>query len=96
MPNAISDLIRLYGTDETVAPPRILRASPLTAELEAGNLRYIRYRDREMIRAISFIVRDENWGTYAPQISDLNLQEEPDSFRVAYNAIVRENAKEFR
>jgi hypothetical protein len=96
MPNAISDLIRLYGTDETVTPPRILRAGPLTAELEAGNLRYIRYHGREMIRAISFIVRDENWGTYAPQISNLHLQEEPDSFRVAYNAIVRENTKEFR
>jgi D-apionolactonase len=96
MPNAISDLIRLYGTNETVEPPRIFRAGPLTAELEAGNLRYIRYHGREMIRAISFIVRDENWGTYAPQIYDLNLLEEPEFFRVTYSAMVRDNAKAFR
>ena len=31
--------IRLYGTDDNVAAPRILRAGPLSAELEAGNLR---------------------------------------------------------
>jgi D-apionolactonase len=93
MPTAISDLIRLYGTDEPVQPPRILRAGPLTAEFEAGNLRHIKYHGREMIRAISFIVRDKNWGTYAPQISSLDLQEEPDSFRVSYEAAIGE---EFR
>ena len=41
MPNIISDSIRLYGTDESVQPPRILRAGLLRAELEAGNLRYM-------------------------------------------------------
>jgi hypothetical protein len=41
-----------------------------------------------MIRAISFIVRDKNWGTYAPQISDLDLREGSDSFRVSYEAVI--------
>ena len=36
--------VRLFGTEEPVAPPELLKAGPLTAELEAGNLRYIRYR----------------------------------------------------
>jgi D-apionolactonase len=93
MPTAISDLIRLYGTDEPVEAPRILRAGPLTAEFEAGNLRHVQYHGREMIRAISFIVRDKNWGTYAPQISNLELQEEADSFRASYEAAIGE---EFR
>ena len=66
MPPAISDSIRLYGTDEAVEPPRHPQAGPLTVEFEAGNLRHIRYHGREMIRAISFVVRDKNWGTYAP------------------------------
>ncbi len=96
MPNTISDLIRLYGTDESVEPPRILQAGPLRAELEAGNLRYIRYHGREMIRAISFVVRDENWGTYALEITHLNFQEEPDLFRVSYDATVSGKDKEFR
>jgi len=96
MPEAISDAIRLYGTDEPVEPPRILRTGPLTAEFEAGNLRHIRYRGREMIRAISFVVRDKNWGTYAPQIGRLHFQEEPEAFRVSYEATVKEGEEEFR
>ena len=88
MPTQISDSIRLYGTDEFVEAPRILQAGPLSAELDAGNLRHIRYHDREMIRAISFIVRDKNWGTYAPKISQLEMQEVPGSFRVSYEAVI--------
>src|ERR1700741_4607088 len=88
MPTQISDSIRLYGTDESVEAPRILRAGPLSAELDAGNLRHIRYHGREMIRAISFIVRDKNWGTYAPQISKLDYREGSDSFRVSYEAVI--------
>jgi hypothetical protein len=88
MPTQSSDSIRLYGTDESVEAPRILQAGPLSAELDAGNLRHIRYHGREMIRAISFIVRDKNWGTYAPQISQLDLQETPGSFRVSYESVI--------
>jgi D-apionolactonase len=88
MPNQISDSIRLYGTEESVEAPRILQAGPLSAELEAGNLRHIRYHGEEMIRAISFIVRDKNWGTYAPKISHFEVQETPGSFRVSYEAVI--------
>ena len=80
MPNVISDSIRLYGTNETVEPPRIFQAGPLTAEFEAGNLRYIRFHGHEMIRAVSFVVRDKNWGTYAPQITRLDFTKSPTRF----------------
>src|SRR6202047_1023499 len=96
MPYAISDSIRLYGTNEAVEPPRILQAGPLTVEFEAGNLRYIRYRGHEMIRAVSFVVRDKNWGTYAPQITNLDFHEEPDSFRISYEATVGGEEQAFR
>src|SRR3984893_18669659 len=95
MPNPISDLIRLYGTDEPVEPLRILQAGPLMAEFEDGNLRHILYHGREMIRAVSFVVRDKNWGTYAPQMSDPHFQEEPEGFRISYEATVREQDSEF-
>jgi hypothetical protein len=96
MPYAISDSIRLYGTNEAVEPPRILQAGPLTVEFEAGNLRYIRYRGHEMIRAVSFVVRDKNWGTYAPQITNLDFHEESDSFRISYEATVGGEEQAFR
>jgi hypothetical protein len=82
----------LYGTEEPVAPPRVLRAGPLSAELESGNLRYIRYAGFEMIRAISFLVRGPDWNTYAPEIADLTVREDGDAFRVRYTATIRDGA----
>jgi D-apionolactonase len=95
MTEAPSRSLRLFGTDQPVTPPRVLKAGPLTAELEAGNLRYIQFSGLEMIRAISFIVRDRNWGTYEPAISDLVVEESRDWFRVAYSAVAKEAAQGF-
>ncbi len=95
MTEAPSRGIRLYGTDQPVTSPRALRAGPLTAELEAGNLRYIRYCGVEMIRAVSFIVRDKNWGTYEPTIDDLVIEEGADGFRVTYSAVAKDASQAF-
>ncbi len=86
---------RLYGTDEPVEPPRILKAGRLSAELEAGNLRYIRINGVEVLRAISYIVRDRDWGTYAPAISNLKIEETGDRFAVAYEADINAGAEHF-
>ena len=91
----LSRNLRLFGTEETVAPPRLLRAGALSVELEAGNLRYVRFGGVEMIRAVSFIVRDKNWGTYNPLISNLSVEETADGFRVSYDAVARDAAQEF-
>ena len=90
-----SQAVVLYGTDEPVAAPRLLRAGALSAELEAGNLRYVRYHGAEMIRAISYIVRDKNWGTYNPIIRNLNVEEMAESFRVSYDAVAKDATQEF-
>ena len=58
----VSRAIKLCGTDEADPPSRLLRAGPLSVELEAGNLRYIRFSGIEVLRGISFLVRDANWG----------------------------------
>ena len=49
----------------------------------------------EMIRAISFIVRDRNWGTYEPAIADLVVEELEDRFRVAYSAVAKDASQGF-
>lgn len=86
MSAAPSREIKLFGTDEPVAESRVLRAGPLSAEFDAGSLRYIRHAGREAIRAISYVVRDRYWGTYNPAISGLEVEEAPDRFRVRYRA----------
>ena len=65
----------------------MLRAGPLTCELDGGNLRYVRIGGREAMRAIAFIVRDKNWGTYNPEIQDLKIGQGPRGFEVSYEAI---------
>src|SRR6185437_1785818 len=84
--------IVLYGTDETDEKGRVLRAGVLSAEFENGQLRYVRCGDSEVIRAVSFIVRDEVWGTYAPEITGLEIDEKPDAFRVRYQGCCADGA----
>ena len=78
--------IMLFGTEEPAAETRLLVAGPLSAELDAGNLRYIRHDGREAIRAISYVVRDQLWGTFNPEIRDLEVEETGDRFTVTYSA----------
>lgn len=87
--------IALYGTEEEVPPPRVLQAGKLSAELEAGNLRYIRWQGEEVLRAVSFIVRDKDWGTYNPEIFDLEVTEYADSFTVTLRAVAGDAAQRF-
>ena len=86
MAEAPSRAIMRFGTGEPAAESRLLRAGPLTAELDAGNLRYIRHGGREAIRAISYVVRDRFWGTFNPEIRDLEVEETDDRFTVTYTA----------
>jgi hypothetical protein len=78
--------ICLFGTEEPVEAPIILKAGPLSAEFEAGNLRYVRFHGVEMIRALSYIVRDRDWGTYNPRIRNLKIVTSSDHFHVSYDA----------
>lgn len=90
-----SRAVRLLGTDEPPPQVRRLQAGPLSAELEAGNLRYVCFKGFEMIRAISFIVRDHVWGTYSPDIADLTIEENDEAFRISYSATVSDSRQVF-
>src|ERR1700722_9835296 len=73
------------GTREK-PPKRItLKAGALTVDLVAGNLRTIHYEGHEVLRAIAYVVRDSDWGTYNPEISDYRLDQSKDAFAVTYN-----------
>jgi D-apionolactonase len=96
MTTAPSRAIMLFGTAQPVAPPKTLRAGPLSAELENGNLRYIRYRGIEVLRAISFLVRDRNWATYGAAIENLKVGQGPDDFTVSYDATCKDASQELR
>jgi D-apionolactonase len=84
---APSRAVMLYGTEQEDPPARLLRAGPLSVEFENGALRYIRFGGIEVLRAIAFLVRDENWGTFTPAISNLKIEEGAARFAVSYDAV---------
>lgn len=76
----------LYGTHEAEPPPVRLVAGRLCADLADGNLRTITYDGTEILRAVSYLVRDRDWGTYSPKIENLKVQQLDDAFIVGYRA----------
>ncbi|HEY4804315.1 MAG TPA: hypothetical protein VIH96_17015 [Paraburkholderia sp.] len=75
-----------YGTGQPVPPARRLEAGPWSAWLIDGALHDIRHEGTEVIRAVSFLVRDKDWGTCRPDIEHIDIEETAAGFHVAYEA----------
>jgi hypothetical protein len=74
------------GTGRPQPEQRPLRAGPLDLVYEAGDLRYVRFGGREVVRRWYAAVRDPNWGTVPGVITDEQVEAHPDSFRVRYTS----------
>ena len=85
-----SRAIKLFGTGVPEAKQRHLGAGHLTATLDNGALRYIRYRGAEVLRGLAYLVRDKNWGTYAPVIEGLKVRQRKNAFTISYSATCRD------
>ena len=84
-----------YGKDEPL-PERIpLRAGPLSAIYENGDLRYVRLGAREILRRVYSATRDHNWGTVPPKLSNIQMDIRPDSFRITYDVENRQRDIDF-
>jgi len=88
----------LYYGSEKSPPERIeLRAGPLSMifEPETAFLRYLRLGDREVLRGIYVAVRDRNWGTVSPEVSQLNLETAEDAFHLSFEVRCRQREIDF-
>lgn len=94
--NTLSRAIKLTGTETKEGKRRTLTAGPVTATLDDGAVRHIRYRGKEVLRGIAYLVRDKNWGTYAPEIASLKIRQGKDSFTVSYTATCRDKDQAIR
>ena len=85
-----------YGRNEP--PPEVvkLKAGKLELEYEGGDLRYIRYAGRELIRRIYVAIRDKNWNTIPAKITDISINREDDSFHIQFNAYHQDKLINFR
>jgi hypothetical protein len=64
----------------------LLRAGPLTVLYEAGDLRYLRLGEQEVLRRVYVAVRDRNWGTIPAQRTNEVIEADTNSFRITYDA----------
>ena len=74
-----------YGKDEPLPEGTQLRAGPLSTVFEADDLRYIRFDDHEILRRVYVAIRDHNWNTIVPQLSNVGIERESDRFRITYD-----------
>ena len=81
--------------DHATALPRLLRAGPLSLLLDSGDLRYVRWGGREVIRRIYAAVRDHNWGTVTGVISELELRISESAFHLSYLSTHRQGDVHF-
>ena len=86
--------VKLCGTEQPDVIGLILIAGPLSAEFDNGNLRYLKVGGIEVLRALAFLVRDENWGTYIPALSGLKIDQRTDGFSVSYRATCKRPGQE--
>lgn len=94
MEPVLSNFLR-HGTAERLPKRQALRAGPLSLVLEAGDIRYVKLGQREVIRRIYGAVRDRNWGTVPSVISDFRFEVSDLGFRVSYVAEHRQGGIHF-
>ena len=82
----MNEPFHLTGTHELEEKPIRLVAGALSVDLSEGNLRTVRHGGIEVLRAVSYIVRDRDWGTYTPAISNLEIAMDEAGFTVSYDA----------
>ena len=77
--------VQYYGKDEPLPEQIDLQAGPLNLFYEAGDLRYIKFREKEIIRRVYVAVRDHNWDTVTPVLSNVQMDIANDSFSITYS-----------
>src|SRR3984893_177528 len=91
-----SRAIKFFGTEAPNGKRRELRAGPISAVFDRGALRYIRYHGEEVLRGIAYIVRDKDWGTYAPAIENRTIRQSKDAFAIDYEATYKDKVQAIR
>jgi len=89
--SAFTASVILEGRSIPSPTPVRLHAGPLKMLLDPASsfLRQITLGDELVLNGIYAAVRDHNWGTVAPAIRDLKIDQQPDSFAVEFVAECR-------
>ncbi|MEO2046514.1 MAG: hypothetical protein ABGX16_08060 [Pirellulales bacterium] len=96
----LASLLTLFAITATAhaTKPIPLRAGPVTMLLDAENafLRYVRIGPHEILRGINAPIRNQNWATVAPKVSNLRVENRGDSFQVTFDVRCQDADIDFR
>src|SRR5438105_9357584 len=84
-----------YGEEQPLPAQQSLRAGPLSLIFEAGDLRYVRWAEREILRRVYVAVRDRNWGTVPASLTNLRVESTGETFRVSFDVEHRQGEIDF-
>ena len=85
-PVAFPPRVSPYGKDEPLPPRYDLRAGPLSAVLEGGDLRYVKLGDDPVVLRLYAAIRDRNWDTIEPKFLAYEMDRQDDGFTVRFVA----------
>ncbi len=90
-------LLTLTSTAYAIEPIP-LQAGPVTMLFDAENvfLRYIRVGSHEVLRGINAPIRNENWATIAPKVSNVRVMNYGDNFKVTFDVVCQRAEIDFR
>ena len=78
--------LELFGTEQDLPASRHFTVGSVSFWYENGALRHIALDGVEAIRRIAFLVRDRNWGTIAPEISEEHCDQTKKRLHIGYTA----------
>lgn len=81
----MTQTVFLTGTELCEPEKRVLQAGDLRAVLDGGSLRWITWKDVEIVRGLMFLLRTPGWGTPTAGMTGLTIEEAADGFRVRYD-----------
>jgi len=85
MNTKLSPPVSYYGEDTPLPEHKELRAGPLSLMFEDGDLRYVRFGNQEIIRRVYVAIRDHNWDTILPKLSNLQIDIADEKFKITYD-----------
>ena len=90
------DALALFGTAERPPEPVHHTVGRTAFEWLDGGLHAIRRDGVEVVRAVTFPVRDRDWGTLAPALSEVRREERPEGPRLHWSATYRDGGSTLR
>ena len=73
--NGPDALLRLYGSTQAPTPGLQLVAGSLSCSFEGGAVRDLKWQGVEILRGISYLLRDSNWGTAPATLEQCEVEQ---------------------